>query len=168
MKITIENTSPVTDCKSILHLTKLIIIIMLLLLNGCKDYPKDINGTLNKITTSGVIKIGVIEHPPYASFVGKKNPEGSEIDLVTAFAKSLPAKIKWYYLGEHLLISKLQNREIDLVIGGLLDDNHWIHEVGTTRVYSTINNQNHVMAVPLGENAFIIKLEKFLSKQNYG
>ena len=79
----------------------------------------------------------------------------------------LGADIEWVSGTEHVLAEELKHGELDLVIGGLNDKTPWAQHGGLTRVYAESRDshgslQKHVMLVPLGENAFLLQLDKFL------
>lgn len=62
----------------------------------------------------------------------------------------------------------LKQGDLDLVVGGLTASTPWTDKAALTRPYAetTIGwgrTQKHVLAVPLGENAFLVTLEEFLS-----
>ncbi|RDC64530.1 hypothetical protein AHMF7616_03144 [Adhaeribacter pallidiroseus] len=85
-----------------------------------------------------------------------------EADLIVEFAKTQQAKIIWVNDTEQDLFEKLENRELQLVIGGITDKNTWKSKVSFTQPYLEFNKEKHVMAVLKGENAFAVALEEFL------
>jgi len=65
------------------------------------------------------------------------------------------------------LAEELKHGQLDLVIGGLDDKTPWAQHGGLTRVYTESRDSRgslhkHVMLVPLGENAFLLELDRFL------
>ena len=54
----------------------------------------------------------------------------------------------------------LVNYEIDLAVGGFTDTNAWVDKVGLTRPYTG----THVVMVPMGENAWMSRLERWLDE----
>lgn len=146
---------------------KIVLIILIVCLQtSCEDYPRDTHGALNKVIERGDLRVGLIEHPPWV-YDTHSEPQGSEVELVEDFAKGLGVNVKWFNTGEHLLIAQLQKGELDIVIGGLLDNTVWNKTVALTRPYRQGSSNNHTMAIRLGENAFLIKLEKFLREKLY-
>lgn len=83
---------------------------------------------------------------------------------MTAFARSIGADIEWVNKNEETLLKDLEHRNLHVVIAGLTQDTPWKNRVGTTKAYLTNGQQQHVMAVPPGENAFLFKLEDFLNR----
>lgn len=86
-----------------------------------------------------------------------------------AWAAGLGARVEWRVGGEQPLTSALERGEIDLVIGGITADTPWTSHAAVTRPYATSEGsdgpQEHVMLAPMGENAFLVELERFLLAQ---
>jgi polar amino acid transport system substrate-binding protein len=197
--------------------------------------PRDPEGTLERID-GGRMRVGIAEQPPWAT-MEDGGPAGVEVDIVEGFARSLDAEIDWFPGSHAELLAALENRELDLVIGGLTDDDPWAQKVTFTQPYATIQvvvaappsrsppedlsglrvavrsgtevpalveeaggipvrvqdlseadglvageewevrtlglvagtvvlaESRHAMATPLGENAWLVRLERFLSDQ---
>jgi polar amino acid transport system substrate-binding protein len=141
-------------------------IICALLLAGCQYYPKDPEDTLEKIKNA-TLMVGYSENPPWVIETSEE-VSGIEADLVKEFAASHQAEIKWIKNTENELFQDLADRKIHLIIAGLTDDTPWKKEkIGITRPYFKASDKKHIMAIPQGENAFLISLEKFLlQKEN--
>lgn len=138
---------------------------VLLALTGCANYPADPDHTLQRVT-HGTLRVGVSHNEPYTSVTGP-SPSGSEVDLVEQYARTLDAKIEWTEGGEEDLVTRMEKGQLDLVIGGLTKDTPWQKKVGLTRPYAETTNEfgqteKHVLAIPLGENAFLLNLDRFL------
>lgn len=112
----------------------LCLAVPLLLLTGCLDLPRDPHGTLQRIR-DGELRVGVL---PVSPWIVKK-PDGSfagaEAQLVQQLAESLRARIRWIEGSGDDLFNALHERELDLVIGGLTQDNPWQDRVVLTRPY---------------------------------
>lgn len=137
-----------------------ILLLIPCFLQGCTNFPKDPENTLEKVK-NGTLLVGYSENPPWVVKT-KDGPTGIEPDLVKAFAKTLHASIEWKNDTEQELFEDLEKRKIQMVIAGITDDTPWKTKVAVTRPYTEQNKKKHVMAVMQGENAFIIHLEKFL------
>lgn len=92
------------------------------------------------------------------------------MDLVSDFAATIDADVQWSAGGEESLVHRLERGELDLVIGGLTAQSPWTAQVVLTKPYVTVPGpdgepEDHVMAAPMGENAFLVKLETFLLSQ---
>lgn len=131
--------------------------------------PQDPEGTLEKVT-GGILRVGVSENAEWVQLPPGGDPEGIEPGLVEEFADTLDATIEWVPGAEHELADDLFNGELDMAIGGLGADTPWIKEAGITRPYTETTDERgktvqHIMLVPLGENAFLLKLDQFLQEQ---
>jgi len=136
---------------------------LLLALQGCSDYPKDPDKTLQKVE-NGILQVGYSDNPPWVVKTGQE-PTGIEPELVKGFAKSIHATVRWHNDTEQNLFEGLKRKQYALVVAGITDDNPWKTEkVGFTRPYLK-GNKKHVMVTIQGENAFIVRLEKYLHQQ---
>ncbi len=48
---------------------------------GCKDLPRDPEGTLNRVR-GGRVRVGLVEHPPWVVRRSGGEPAGVEVELV--------------------------------------------------------------------------------------
>ena len=97
-------------------------------------------------------------------------PAGLEIDLVEGFAQTLDADVVWSTGGEEELVDDLERGELDLVVGGFSASSPWTSKAAVTVAYATVTDadgkpEGHVMLTPMGENAFLVELERFLLDQ---
>ncbi|KAA3436836.1 transporter substrate-binding domain-containing protein [Rufibacter hautae] len=135
----------------------------LLLATSCQDFPKDPEKTLEQVS-NGTLKVGYSENPPWV-VKGPEGPTGIEAELVRGFAKTLNAKVEWQNDTEQNLLEDLEEKKLHLVIAGITDDSPWKSKISFTRPYTEMAKKKHVLCVVMGENAFIVKLEKFLHQQ---
>jgi ABC-type amino acid transport substrate-binding protein len=82
------------------------------------------------------MRVGIVAAEPWTS-VSPEGPSGAEVDLLRRLASELDAAIKWTEGSEEELLTALQQRELDAVIGGLTEDNPWSGAVAFTRPYDT-------------------------------
>lgn len=128
-----------------------------LLLSGCGlQVPVDPDGTLDRVR-GGELRVGLSADEP------------EEEALVEGFAERLDAEVIWRDGGEEQLMTALEDGELDLVIGGLTDQTPWSTHAAITRPYAeSVDDRGrtvrHVMAAPLGENAFLVELETYLEE----
>lgn len=134
--------------------------------------PTDPDGTLDAVS-DGILRVGVSPNPPWTDLPEglEGQPTGSEVELVTEFARTIDAEIAWVGGGEEDLIGRLEHDELDLVIGGLTARSPWADKAAMTYRYTVTTGshgekQLHVMAAPMGENAFLVELERFLLDQD--
>ena len=136
-------------------------------LAGCgMSIPADPDGTLDRVS-GGELRIGASPDPGLVD-VESSTPSGPLPDLAEQFAATLDARPEWAVGSEETLVGMLEAGDLDLVIGGFTEKTPWIDKAGITRGYSGIegaDGRKVVMLVPLGENAFLTDLERFLDKE---
>ena len=143
------------------------VVVLVGLLASCGvSIPADPNGTLERVT-GGTLRVGVSPNPPWTEVTQDGKPTGSEVALVEEFAATLPAEISWTIGGEEPLIKRLELGQLDLVIGGLTADTPWEKHTAITKPYGEATGPDGkrielVMAAPPGENAYLLRLERFL------
>lgn len=137
------------------------------MLTGCGiSIPTDPNGTLDSVT-GGELRIGVSPDDGLVDVDGA-SPTGSLVDLANDFAATLHAEPTWTVGSEETLVGMLEADDLDLVIGGFTEQTPWLDRAGLTRGYGGIagaDGRKIVMLVPLGENAFLSDLERFLDEK---
>jgi len=137
---------------------KIRLVASLFLLSGCDDYPRDIAGTLDHIRAEKVIRVGLIAGDAQ---VRDRVPIAAYLKRVATATGARPVLIDG--AAEPLLV-RLQEGELDLVIGELSKDTPWKTEVmvidpisrrplGTSQVTLSPVARN-------GENAWIMLLER--------
>ncbi len=114
-------------------------VIAVLLLGGCQ-YPRDPEGTLDRVR-GGTLRVGVAEVEPWTTV---------ERQLVREFADSVSAEVEWVEGTESELIEALAGRQLDVVIGGFTRRSVWMNEAALTRPYLTTQT---VIAAPDAESA---------------
>jgi polar amino acid transport system substrate-binding protein len=148
------------------RVTLLVTLVAALLASCGVAIPADPEGTLERVI-GGTLRVGVSPNPPWTEVTQGGEPTGSEVDLVREFAAILPAEVSWTVGGEEALIKRLEAGQLDLVIGGLTADTPWEKHAAITKPYAEGTGPDGkriklVMAAPLGENAYLLRLEKFL------
>lgn len=143
----------------------MLVVALIAALAGCgMTIPSDPDGTLDRVT-GGELRVGVSVNPPWTA--PGPDRSGTEVDLVREFADRLDAKIAWTEGGEETLAGAMERGELDLIIGGLTAESPWADKVALTAPYTNWTDdrgqtRDQVMAVPMGENAFLFELESFL------
>jgi polar amino acid transport system substrate-binding protein len=138
--------------------------IAALLATAACGLPRDPEGTLERVR-GGVLRIGVVDDPPWVDRDADGRPRGVEVALARALADRLGAEPSWDFGGETRLMAALERFELDLVIGGVDADSPYRDEVGFTRPYYEGDGRPHVFAAPPGENAWLMTVEGFLREQ---
>jgi ABC-type amino acid transport substrate-binding protein len=144
-----------------------LVMVLAALLTGCgMAVPADPHGTLDRID-GGSLRVGVTENAPWVELDGAE-PTGSEAELISDFADEQNATIDWTEGSEAVLVSALERGELDVVIGGFLDDTPWSDKAAATRPYTESEGpdgpEKHVMLARMGENALLVALEEHLDE----
>jgi len=133
-------------------------LIISLLFASCSNLPRDPKETLRHVQDGGHLRVGLVEHPPWVVRTNGE-PAGAEVELVRRFAAELGTTPEWHWGGEQQQMEALEHYQLDLLIGGFTSKTPWSKYVGLTSPYT----EKQVMATPPGENAFIKRLDEFLS-----
>lgn len=146
-------------------------VIAVIGLAGCggMSIPADPDGTLQAVS-GGELRVGVSPDPGLVTDRGPDGgtPTGSLPDLIEGFADSIDAEIEWTAGSEETLVGMLEGGDLDLVAGGFTSDTPWIDKAGVTRGYPEIEGaegREIVLLVPLGENAFLSAVERYLDQE---
>lgn len=141
-------------------------VVLAVLLTGCASLPRDPGGTLERIRSTGILRVGASPSEGFVTVEGG-TVTGPEADLATAFADSLGAAVEWHPGGEAELVAAMEDGRLDLIVAGLTDETPWADKVSLTRPWATSEGRRtkHVLAVPLGENATLVALETYLDSR---
>ena len=120
-----------------------LLLVPALTLGACQ-FPKDPEGTLNKVRDRGTIEVGVTHADPFVNLDGPE-PRGVEVELIKEFARHLGVEIEWVEASESQLVELLEGTEIDVMLAGLERQSSLQQEVALTRPYA---NVEIVLAVP--------------------
>ena len=148
-------------------MSRVLLLLTIVFLGACDVYPEDPRRTLEQVQSRHVLRVGVIEHRPWAYRNGDA-AAGIEAEAVAAFARRLQVAPRWTFLSEAEAADSLKQHDLDLVIGGLTEASPRKDEIGFTRPYcETADSKKgrHVLAVPRGENRFLSAVEVFLDSQ---
>jgi polar amino acid transport system substrate-binding protein len=107
--------------------------------------PRDPEGTLDRVS-GGTMRVGITDSDPWALYE-EGEAEGVEVRILEGFADEVDADIEWVPGAEADLMSALEQRELDVVVGGLTSTNPWSAKVALTHPYLTTSV---VVAVPSG------------------
>lgn len=144
-----------------------VLIAVVLTTAACGRFPRDPDGTLERIEQSHVLRAGASYHPPFVE--QGDPPTGSEVELVTAYANHLGADVEWLTGTEAVLVERMESGELDVIVAGLDESTPWADKVGLTRAYAELASPGEaakprVIAVPMGENALLVDLECWLDE----
>lgn len=149
-----------------------LVVLALLVLTACGTIPRDPDGTLERVRSEGVLRVGASDGAERVEVhveQGEREAQvrGAEADLVAGFAEQIGAEVEWTIGGETELMHAMQRGELDVIVGGLHSDSPWADVVSLTRPYAESTDPEgttvqHVLAVPLGENGILVELERYL------
>ena len=145
-----------------MHSSKLFILICAILFTACRDFPKDTHGTLKRIVNDTI----------YAGYSDNKYVHTDTL-MINNFAKECRAEVKWTRGDQYFLARLIEHKQLDLAIGGFTKRSPFEKYVAYSRPYvarkvalsaRTQHTEKYVVAVKKGENAFLIRLEKFMNE----
>ena len=133
--------------------------------------PRDPESTLERVR-GGTLRVGFVVDTPWVTAVGQ-GAGGVEGALVAELARGLGARVSWTHGSETPLLTALHDGELDLVIAGLTSESPWAAKASFTRPYyvdtTTVNGElaevPHVVAVPPGENAWQVHVERVIESR---
>lgn len=114
--------------------TAVLLLCAGLLAAGCQ-YPRDPDGTLNRVSDGGVMRVGVAESDPWVLLEDNEPTGGAEVEIVRRFARDVGARIEWVQGSEEELVEATKEGQIDLLIAGLTKKSRWKKDVALTRPY---------------------------------
>jgi len=147
---------------------RLLVLLVACISPGC-DYPRDASETSRRVQR-GVIRAGVVGNPPWV-ILSANTPSGIEPQLLQTLAESLNAKIEWTIGSETMVIKRLEQRQLDVVVGGLEKDTPWSDRIGMSQWYllaidpETNKKSKHVWAVMPGESRWLLEIDRFLQSR---
>jgi hypothetical protein len=122
------------------------------------DLPRDPNQALERARNATLVA-GVTEAPPDLVRRGGV-AVGPEAQLIEEFARTIGAAVEWRWGSSEEHLRAAERFELDVVAGGLRHDSPWLGRVGFTRPWSSGPDGDRVLAVPPGENALLVALDR--------
>lgn len=101
-----------------------ILLPVILLSCGCRDFPRDSSATLKSVRND-TLYVG-ISHNIYF---------GQDTTFINNFAKTLNATVMWTHGDHHYLVGLLENKALDLAIGGFTVNSPYEKEAALSRPY---------------------------------
>jgi ABC-type amino acid transport substrate-binding protein len=147
-------------------------VVPAVLLAGCglgqPFFPADPGGTLQRVREQHVVRAGAAPNPGWVEIDDSGRPSGREMQLVEAYAETLGAEVEWTVGTEEHLVGLLEDGKLDVAVGGFTDQNPWVEKVALTRPYveEVVDGtpEAHVLALPMGENAWLSSWERWLDR----
>lgn len=136
------------------------LLIALLALCACGPYPRDPEDTLEDVR-GGILRVGAVEGPQVMQR-SDGGAVGPEAELVEGFARSIDARVEWTWLAPEEALERLERFELHLVAAGLKKGSPWGGRIGMSRPWRGSGDTARVLAVPPGENGFLVALDRFI------
>ena len=122
---------------------------------GC-DYPRDIEGTSEKVRASGTVRIGLAEFAPSA--------RPAALRFVAAVERASGARARFERAPAEALLARLEAGKLDLVLGDFAEDSPWLDDAALIEPLTRrIVGERVVGLAPVarnGENAWIGLVER--------
>lgn len=128
------------------------ILLAGLLVAGC-GLPRDQRGTLDTVRGSTLT----------AALAGPESIRESELLHLEAFAQSVGARLEIRDVDLHEAMDALEHTEIQIVAG--LPKSSPFRHVARSRTYRAADGEIRVWAVPPGENALLIEVNRQLGRE---
>lgn len=128
------------------------VLLLLVFFCGACNFPKDPNNSYENAKKSS-LRVGIVPKTDSINTSFEKN-------LITDFAEQEGLKASFFTDNESELVKKLENYQLDIVLGGFEKKSNWKTKVGMTKPY----DDKHVLFIPRGENRLLFQLEKFIQK----
>lgn len=105
-------------------------LLLLLGISACDDldFPKDPEGTLERVTAAGRMRVAAVDHEPWVVWNDGSEPGGAEARLVVAFAQGLHVAVEWRRASAFDALEALKRGDIDLAIGGFTETEISAHQ----------------------------------------
>lgn len=143
------------------------VALTLALATGCDGIriPQDPEGTFERVS-GGELRVGASAEEGRVVVDGD-DVSGPLADLVEGFAESIDADVEWSVGSEESLVTRIEEGELDLAIGGMTGQTPWVDRVAVTREFPDLPGVDGpvVMLARLGENRFVSALETYLEEQ---
>ena len=145
-------------------------VIVLSVVVAC-GLPRDPQDTLERVR-GGTLRVGFVVDTPWVTESGGR-AGGIEGAIAAELARGLGARVAWTHASETPLLTALHDGDLDLVIAGLTTESPWAAKASFTRPYyvdtTTVDGERtevpHVVAVPRGENAWQVHVERVLESR---
>jgi len=142
------------------------LLLPIMLLAGCGDYPRDIEGTLGRIETRGTIAVGII------AGAGDHADRPKIEAYLSRVAQATRAQPRLIVDAAEPLLLRLEGGELDLVIGEVAADTPWKTDVAILEPITTRPiGDTDISLSPIarnGENRWIMLLERELRDMQEG
>lgn len=135
-------------------------LLILVLLAGCGQFPKDPDGTLNRVRAEHVFRVGIVAPGPGPGTLGRQQTQA----FLAGISAATGAKPSVSTGASEPLLAKLEDGKLDLVVGALDPASPWVKRVAMIPpLHERVSLGEHYLLTPMaknGENAWIMLLER--------
>jgi hypothetical protein len=128
----------------------LVIGLLCGLMLGCDGYPRDPAGTMQRVRRTGVVEVGCP-----GTRVEPQCPE-----IAARIAAAAGAKLHASTASFEDQLTRLEDGELDLVVGKFADDSPWATRIHLLGESAEATGTSVRIAARQGENAWILLLER--------
>ena len=143
-----------------------LLVGLLAALAGCDAYPRDMAGTLDRVESQKVVRVGLIGHP------GGEADRALTFSFLARLARATGASPQIVAGSAEPLLLQLDADRLDLVIGEIAPDSPWIAEVAVIEPLAVRPvGDREIGLSPIarnGENKWIGLLERLVRDQTGG
>ncbi|HEV7368206.1 substrate-binding periplasmic protein [Arenibaculum sp.] len=124
-------------------------ILGMMALAACDDFrfPRDPNGTLERVLAADRMRVVAVDHVPWVVVDGDGVPAGVEVDTVQAFARALGVTVEWRRAPAFEALEALKRGDADLAVGGFTRSSVAAHG-GAAHTYAYFTETLVVAAEP--------------------
>lgn len=144
------------------------LLCLILIVVGCREYPKDPEGTWERIRREGA-RVGLAEDGSHVQINGRPSQgpvEGSVVVLLERMLADLGVEEAKRQIGSSdELMEKLERFELDIVVGGYTENSPWRNRVAFSRPWyvDSSDGDHHVLALPPGENRWLMTGDRWIA-----
>jgi hypothetical protein len=139
-------------CRSVL------LFSLLAALGGCDSYPRDMEGTLDRVENQKIVRVGLIAGP------GSDAGRTATASFLARLARATGASPRIVAGSAEPLLLQLESDRLDLVIGEIAPDSPWITDVAVIEPLAERSiGERRIGLSPVarnGENRWIGLLER--------
>ncbi|HEX8551149.1 MAG TPA: transporter substrate-binding domain-containing protein [Abditibacteriaceae bacterium] len=135
--------------------------LLLLVLGGCSNLPRDCDSWTPRIQAARVMEVGIA--------LGEGDVARTrEKEIIEAVAKKLGVKVQWREGQALELMHELEERKLPLVAASVRIDSPFADKVGLSQPYYESGETKLCLAVAPGENKLLLLVDKEILARRSG
>lgn len=132
---------------------KRLLLLAALALSACADFPRDADGTLDRVRSDHVFRVGIVAG----------GWDGQQRAFLAGLSEATGARPHLFVGPAELVLPDLEAGKLDLVLGTVTPDSPWSTEVAFLQPIGEQPGTRRLLLVPMaknGENAWIMLIER--------